>query len=78
MNIDKAHLRDKRAAFRIDGIPGAFVETVALVENDGIWFHGGDLFKEVAKGANWADMKKPVIFVPFSQLNWLVTSDELA
>jgi len=40
MNIDKAHLRDKRAAFRIDGIPGAFVETVALVENDGIWFHG--------------------------------------
>jgi hypothetical protein len=36
--IDKAHLRDKRVAFRIDGIARTFAGNVRYVENDGFGF----------------------------------------
>lgn len=48
--FDKANLRDKRVAFKIDGIDRTFVGNVQYVENDGFWLQAPDLYAEVAKG----------------------------
>jgi hypothetical protein len=75
--IDKAHLRDKRVAFRIDGIARTFAGNVRYVENDGFWLHAPDLYIELAKGSPWSgDLKNPVVFVPTARLNWLLASSE--
>jgi hypothetical protein len=75
--IDKAHLRDKRIAFKLEGISRTFIGNVKYVENDGLWLHAPDLYAEVAKGSTWTgDFKSPVVFVPTTRLNWLVASSE--
>jgi hypothetical protein len=75
--IDKGHLRDKRVAFKIEGIARTFIGNVKYVENDGFWIHAGDLYAELAKGSTWAgDLKQPVVFVPTTRLHWLIASSE--
>jgi hypothetical protein len=75
--FDKANLRDKRVAFKIEGIDRTFVGNVQYVENDGFWLQAPDLYAEVAKGTTWSgDLKKPVVFVPTARLNWLIASGE--
>ena len=75
--IDKAHLREKRMAFKLEDISRTFVGNVKYVEDDGLWLHAPDLYAEVAKGSAWhGDIKSPVVFIPTTRLNWLIASSE--
>jgi hypothetical protein len=74
--IDKTKLPGKHVILRISSFPRAFGATVNLVEADGFWLSSPDLFVSVAKGTDWGDLKKPVLFVPTSHLEWLIVPDE--
>jgi hypothetical protein len=76
--VDKTHLRDKRVILRISSFPRPFAATVLFVEEDGFWLSAADLFVNVSRGTDWGDLKKPVIFVPTSHVQWLIASDEEA
>jgi hypothetical protein len=46
-------------------------------ENDGLWFSDGDVIGAlVDAGIPRAGMKAPAIFVPFSQIQWLIAENQ--
>jgi hypothetical protein len=75
--IDKAHLRDKRVAFRISGTARVHLGTVTYVETDGFWILAPDLLAEAKTYGAPAEldrMQTPVIFVPTVALQFLVAA----
>ena len=77
--IDYAHLRDKKIAFRIRGMQRAFLGTVKLVENDGLWIQSGDLLAEAqtyGTSGLLADFRAPIVFIPTTSLLFLVAAEE--
>jgi hypothetical protein len=74
--VDKRDLRDKHVLLKISSSPGVFGATVIFIEENGFWFSIPTLFAEVAKKPDFADLKKPVFFVPTSHVEWLIASDE--
>lgn len=77
--IDKAHLRDKKVAFRVQGMQRVFLGTVKLVENDGLWINSGDLLAEAqtfGPTGLMAHLQSPVVFVPTTALQFPITAQE--
>jgi hypothetical protein len=76
--IDKGHLRDKNVMVRIAGLNRTMSATVSYVENDGIWLTGGDFLNQLAAatGGFPLGIKTPALYVPFSQLQWMVAPNE--
>lgn len=77
--IDKAHLRDKQVAFRINGMPRVHLGTVMYVETDGFWILAPDLLAEAKTYGAPAEMDRmqtAVIFVPTAALQFLVAAKD--
>lgn len=81
--IEKADLRDAKVAFKIQGIEGTvFFGTVMAVESDGFWIDSEDLIAnaqpQIPKHALAAEFRKPIVFVPTTALQYLITTDPRA
>ena len=75
--VDTQHLRSKTIVFKIDALPKALTGTVISEEKDGFWFAGQDFVAEIAKATPLPlGMKTPAVFVPFSQLQWLMAPQD--
>jgi hypothetical protein len=76
--IDKAHLQGKNVGVRISSLPVAVPATVSFVEQDGIWLVGQDLVNHLTKSGGGMPVggKAPAVYVPFSQILWLVAPNE--
>jgi hypothetical protein len=77
MKPNFATLEGKTVIFRISSYPSAFLGTVSHLEKEGVWINANDLWAEVMKGSMHAGgIKKPLIFVPFAQLCFLIAPQE--
>ena len=76
--IDLHGLRDKTVVIKVTGFPHTISGTVVNIENSGIWILTQELPSELAQaGASIkTEVRKPVIFVPFFQLLFLVATQE--
>jgi hypothetical protein len=76
--ISKTNLQKKTVLVKIDGMDKAFTAVVSNLENDGIWFVGGDVASQIASaiGALPLALKEPAFYVPISQISWLMASNE--
>ena len=78
--IDKAHLQDKRVAFRLVGSNRVHSGVVKLAESDGFWIESEQVLGELQQDHGWgpavAQIQTPVLFVPTSSLMFLVATQE--
>jgi len=76
--IDLHALRDKTVVVKVAGFPHPISATVVNIEIAGIWILTPELPAELAQaGALIAtEIKKPVVFVPFAQLHFLVATQD--
>jgi hypothetical protein len=75
--IDKAHLQGKTIGIKVDNLPVAVPATVSLVEQDGLWLLSRDLVTQLAKsGGVPVGLKTPAVYVPFSQVSWLIAEND--
>ncbi len=76
--IDLHALRDKTVVLKITGFPHPITATVVNVEISGIWILTQELPPELAQAGALiqAGARKPVVFVPFSQVLYLVATQE--
>lgn len=75
--MTKDNLKGKQVIIKLTALDKAITTNVSNVDNDGIWFVAGDLVHALAKVATIpVGIAKPIVFVPFSRLDWLVVSSE--
>jgi hypothetical protein len=74
--VDTRHVRDKAVILKIAAISKAVSTSVVSEENDGLWFSGGDLIGALGDAGIPKGMKSPAIFVPFSQIQWLIAENQ--
>jgi hypothetical protein len=76
--IDLHALRDKTVVLKVTGFPHTISATVVNVEISGIWILTQELPSELAQAGALikTEIRKPVVFVPFSQLLFLVATQE--
>lgn len=74
--VDTRHLRNKTVILNFPAISKAVSTSVVNEENDGLWFSGGGLIGALADAGIPAGMKTPAIFVPFSQIQWLIAENQ--
>ncbi len=83
--IDKAHLRDKQVLFRLMSHSSMYVGIVKFVEDDGFWIEAPDFLAEIehdriCKPAyqHFAGSlpRPPVLFVPTTNLQFLIAAQE--
>lgn len=76
--VDKAHLQGKNVGVRISALPKAVPATVSFVESDGIWLVGQDLVGALSSfgGGMPVGIKTAAVFVPFSQILWLIAAND--
>ncbi len=73
---DMKHLRNKTVILKIAPISKAVSTGVVSEESDGLWFSGGGLIGALADAGIPVGMKAPAIFVPFSQIQWLIAENQ--
>jgi hypothetical protein len=75
--IDLQAVRDKTVVVKVAGFP-PISATVVNIETAGIWILSQELPSELAQaGASVKSViKKPVVFIPFSQILFLVATQE--
>jgi hypothetical protein len=69
-------LRNSPVILKMTGANRAFSTSVIAEEPDGLWFSGGGLIGELAQGSLPVEMKSPTVFLPFSQIQWLMTENQ--
>jgi hypothetical protein len=76
--ITKAFLQNKQVIVNIAGVEKPIKTTVSFVEEDGFWFISGDIGYGLQLGitAPGDSLPSPAVFVPTSQILWLMTSNE--
>jgi len=76
--IDLHALRDKTVVIKVAGFPHTIAATVVNIEIAGLWIMTQELPAEFAQAGALIKtaMKKPVVFVPFSQILFVVASQE--
>jgi hypothetical protein len=74
--VDTRHLHDKKIILKIAATSKAVDTSVVNEENDGLWFSGGGLIGALAGAGIPVGMKAPAIFVPFSQIQWLIAENQ--
>jgi hypothetical protein len=76
--IDKAHLQGKTIGIKVDSLAVAVPATVSLVEQDGLWLVSDNLTAHLAKGGGGlpVGLKTPAVYVPFSQVSWLIAENK--
>jgi len=73
---DTRHLRNKTVILKTAGIIKAVSTSVVSEESDGLWFSGGGgLIGALADAGIPTGLKTPVVFVPFSQIQWLIAEN---
>ena len=74
---DLAHLVDKQVLVRLLGAPTIYPGVVTNVEPRGVWIEAPSMINEMTRDASWtsliANVNKPIIFVPFSSIAFLIT-----
>jgi hypothetical protein len=77
--IDKEHLRGQDVVFLISGTNRPLQSRVVYVETDGIWLDGDKIVDRlttaIGGAMELAGIKTPVVFIPFSQIQWLIASN---
>ena len=75
--IDLHALRDKTVVIKVTGFPHTISATVVNIETAGIWIHTQELPSELAQAGALieTETRKPVVFVPYSQLLFLVATE---
>jgi hypothetical protein len=76
--IDLHALRDKTVVVKVTGFPHTISATVVNIETAGIWLLSQELPSELAQAGALIKtvIKKPVVFIPFSQILFLVATQE--
>jgi hypothetical protein len=79
--IDRFHLPDKKVAFRLVGSNRIHIGIVKLIEKDGgLWIESppliGELLMDEASKRTVGEIQKPIVFVPFSSLMFLIATQE--
>jgi hypothetical protein len=74
--VDTRHLRNKTVILKFPAISKAVSTSVVNEENDGLWFSDGDMIGALVDAGIPAGMKAPAIFVPFSQIQWLIAENQ--
>jgi len=76
--INKAMLQNKQVIVRIVDVEKPIRTTVSYVEEDGFWFISGDIGYGLQLGitAPGDSLPSPAVFVPTSQILWLIASNE--
>ena len=77
--IDRAHLCDRKIAFRIQGMQRVYLGTVKGIENDGLWLDARDLLADAhtyGPSNLMSEFQTPVVFVPTTALQFLITAQE--
>jgi hypothetical protein len=69
-------LRNSPVILKMTGANRAFSTSVIAEEPDGLWFSGGGLIGELAQAGLPVGMKSPAVFLPFSQIQWLMTENQ--
>jgi hypothetical protein len=69
-------LRNCPVVLKMTGANRAFATSVIAEESDGLWFSGGGLMGELAQVDLPVGMKSPTVFLPFSQIQWLMTENQ--
>ena len=73
---DLAHLVDKEVLLRLIGAPTIYPGVVKNVEPRGVWIEAPSMINALAQDAAWtsliASVNKPIIFVPFSNVAFLI------
>jgi hypothetical protein len=69
-------LRNSPVILKMTGANRAFTTNVIAEEPDGLWFSGGGLVGELAHAGLPVGMKSPAVFLPFSQIQWLMTENQ--
>jgi hypothetical protein len=73
--VDTAHLRNKTVILKIAGIINAVSTSVVSEEREGLWFSGVGLIAALADAGIPSGLKTPAVFVPFSQIQWLIAEN---
>ena len=73
---DIKNLREKTVILKIAGTNAAVGTKVVSEDNHGLWFSGGGLIGQLAQAGMPAGISSPLIFVPFSQIEYLMVSAE--
>ena len=76
--IDLHALRDKTVVIKVAGFPHTITAKVVNIEIAGIWILTQELPSELAQAGALikTEMRKPVVFVPYSQILFLVATQE--
>ena len=76
--IDLHALRDKTVVIKVAAFPHTITAKVVNIEIAGIWILTKELPPELAQAGALikTETKKPVVFLPFSQLLFLVATQE--
>lgn len=78
--LDTKHLENRKILFRLKHHTSMYSGTVSKVEAEGIWIDASFVVSAMKQDAVWApmvaDVKNPVIFVPFSSLQFLIAAQE--
>jgi hypothetical protein len=76
--IDLGHLRNRPIILKMTGISKAIKADVVCEEKEGVWFSGDALMGQLAEAGLPVAMKCPAIFVPLSQIQWLIAENQQA
>jgi hypothetical protein len=71
---DIKNLREKTVILKIAGTNAAVSTTVMSEDTQGLWFSGGGLIGQLAQAGLPVGIPSPLIFVPFSQIEYLMVS----
>jgi len=76
--VDKTRLRDRTVIVRIAGVNTTLTATVSYVENDGLWLIGSEIVANLSKATGGLPLgiTTPAVYVPFSQLLWLIAPND--
>ena len=72
---DTRHLRNKTVILKTAAISKAVSTSVVSEESDGLWFSGVGLIGALADAGIPSGLKTPAVFVPFSQIQWLIAEN---
>jgi hypothetical protein len=74
--IDLGHLRNRSIILKMTGMSRAIKADVVCEEKEGVWLSGEALMSVLAETGLPVAMKTPAIFVPLSQIQWLIEENQ--
>jgi hypothetical protein len=68
------NLSEKTVILKIAGANAPVSTTVISEDTQGLWFSGGGLIGQLAQAGMPTGFASPIIFVPFSQIQYLIVN----